>query len=189
MDGLSELAAGKKKFTSVAAEVDVDEADPKLQKFVQDQVAARLHPAHLEVKTGSLHAGTKCCDSTPDLHNMSQVIPFKQAEPTFREDIVIPWEGKRLFESVKKALVTVPKGQAVTLEARVSEGPEQRLKIKQQLIDMLKAAGVDPANNDVKVLCSYKSGYSWLVDDIAPKPQRNGCREDQDRIRTVSRPH
>ena len=175
LDGwLSELAASKKKLTSVSAEVDVDEADPMLKKFVQDQVAARLHPANLEVKTGSLHAGTKCCDSTPDLHNISQVIPFKQAAPTFGEDIVIPWEGKRLFEAVKKALVTMPKGQPVTLEARVSEGPEQRLKIKQQLIDMLKAAGVDPASNDVKVLCSYKSGYSWLVDDIAPSLKGTG---------------
>ena len=57
---LNELAASKKKFASVSAEVDVDEADPKLQPFVEQQIAARLHPAHLEVKTGSLHAGTKC---------------------------------------------------------------------------------------------------------------------------------
>ena len=171
---LDELAATKKKFTSVVAELDVDEADPKLKKFVQDQVAAKLHPTHLEVKTGSMHAGTKCCDSTPDLHNMSLVIPFKQAEPTFREDIVIPWEGKHLYDVVKKAAATMPKGQPVTLEARVSEGPEQRAKIKQQLIDILKAAGADPAKIDVKVLCTYKSGYSWLVDDIEPSLKESG---------------
>jgi len=167
LDGwLTELAATNKKFTSVSAELDVDEADPKLKQFVQDQIAVRLHPAHLEVKTGSLHAGAKCCDSTPDLHNMSLVIPFKQAEPTFREDIVIPWEGKHLYEVVKKSAATMPKGRAVALEARVSEGPEERVKIKQQLIEILKAAGADPGKIDVKVLCTYKSGYSWLVDDI-----------------------
>ena len=171
---LDELAATKKKFTSVSAELDVDEADPKLKKFVQDQIAAKLHPTHLEVKTGSLHAGTKCCDSTPDLHNMSVVIPFKQAEPTFREDIVIPWEGKHLYEVVKKAAATMSKGQPVTLDARVSEGPEQRVKIKQQLIEILKAAGADPTKIDVKVLCSYKSGYSWLVDDIEPSLKETG---------------
>ncbi len=68
----------------------------------------------------------------------------------------------------------MPKGQPVTLEARVSEGPEQRVKIKQQLVDMLKAAGADPAKLDVKVLCTYKSGYSWLVDDIEPSLKGTG---------------
>jgi hypothetical protein len=175
LDGwLTELAASKKKFTSVSAEVEVDEADPKLKKFVQDEIASRLHPAHLEVATGSMHAGTKCCDSAPDLHNLSTVIPYKQAEPTFREDIVIPWEGKHLYELVKKAAASMPKGQPVTLEARVSEGPEERVKIKQQLIAMLKSAGADPEKIDVKVLCTYKSGYSWLVDDIEPSLKGTG---------------
>jgi hypothetical protein len=171
---LTELTASNKKFTHVEAELDVDEADPKLKKFVQDEIAARLHPAHIEVKTGSLHAGIKCCDAAPDLHLISQVMPFKQAEPTFREDIVIPWEGKHLFEVVNKAAAAMPKGQPVTLEARVSEGPEERLKIKAQLIDILKAAGADPAKIDVKVLCTYKSGYSWLVDDIEPALKGTG---------------
>jgi hypothetical protein len=165
---LTELAASKKKFTSVSAELDVDEADPKLQKFLHDKIAAALHPAHLEVKTGSLHAGLKCCDAAPDLHRISDVIPFKQAEPTFSEDIVIPWEGKHLYEVVRKAAASLPKGAPVTLEARVSEGPEERVKIKQQLTEMLKAAGADPGKLDIKVLCTYKSGYSWLIDEIEP---------------------
>ncbi len=70
---------------------------------MQDEIAAGFAPAQLEVTTGSMHAGTKCCAATPDLHNMSLVIPYKQAEPTFREDIVIPWEGKHLLDVVKKA--------------------------------------------------------------------------------------
>ena len=169
LDGwLTAIAAGKQKVTSVSAEVDVDEADPKLKRFIQDRIAERLHPAHLEVTTGNLHAGTKCCDAAPDLHNLSRVIPFKQAEPTFREDITIPWEGKHLYEVVRKAAASLPKGQPVTLQARVSEGPGQRIKMKQQLLDILKSAGGDPSQLDVKVLCSYKSGYSWLVDDIEP---------------------
>jgi hypothetical protein len=171
---LGELATSKKKFSSVSAELDVDEADPKLRKFVQDRIIERLHPAHIDVTTGSMHAGTKCCDSTPDLHNMSQVIPFKQAKPTFQEDIVIPWEGKHLYDLVQKASVAMTKGQPVTLEARVSEGPEQRVKIKQKLIEMLKAAGADPAKIDIKVLCTYKSGYSWLVDDVEPSLKGSG---------------
>jgi hypothetical protein len=120
------------------------------------------------VKTGHLHAGTKCCSSDPDLHNISQVVPFKQPEPTFRDDFTIPWEGKRMMDAVRKAAADMPKGQPVKLEVRVSEGPEERVKIKQQLLDILKQAGADPAQTEVTVLCSYKSGYSWLVDEIEP---------------------
>jgi hypothetical protein len=173
----TELAASKKHLASVTAEVDVDEADPKLKQFVYDQIEARLHPEHLEVKTGSLHAGTKCCDNAPDLHNDSLIIPFKQAQPTFRQDFTIPWEGKRLYDAVSKSIAAMPKGQPVELETRVSEGPEERIKIKLHLIDMLKAGGADPAKIDVTVLCSYKSGYSWLVDDIEPMLKSSGLNK------------
>jgi uncharacterized protein involved in exopolysaccharide biosynthesis len=143
---MDELAAGGKKVNSANVELDVDESDPKLAKFVREAVAAKLKlkAQDFEVKTGNLHAGTKCCDSNPDLHNVSQVVPFKQPEPTFRDDFTIPWEGKRMLEAVRKATTNMPKGQSVKLEVRVSESPEERAKLKQQLIDMLKQAGSDP---------------------------------------------
>jgi hypothetical protein len=163
-----ELLAEGKRVVSAEAEVDVDESDPKLAKFIHDAVAAKLKISHVTVKTGNLHAGTKCCSADPDLHNLSLVVPFKQAEPTFRDDFTIPWEGKRMMDAVRKVASTMPKGQQVNLEVRVSEGPEERAKIKQQLIDLLKQAGADPSRIEVTVLCTYKSGYSWLVDEIEP---------------------
>jgi hypothetical protein len=99
---------------------------------------------------------------------MSEIVPFKQAKPTFSDSFTIPWEGKRMMEAVRKATTNLSKGQAVNLEVRVSEGPEERMKIKQQLIEMLTQAGADPAQTEVTVLCTYKSGYSWLVDEIQP---------------------
>jgi hypothetical protein len=171
---MKEAAAGGKKISSASAEIDVDESDPKLAKFVRDEIAAKLKTQNVEVKTGNLHAGTKCCSSDPDLHNISQVVPFKQAEPTFRDDFTIPWEGKRMMDAVRKASANLPKGQPVKLEVRVSEGPEERVKIKQQLMDLLKQAGADSAQTEVTVLCSYKSGYSWLVDEIQPMLKDKG---------------
>ena len=76
-----DLAAMK----DVKAEIYTEVADPALANLVKRQ----FHIASVE--TGSLHAGTKCCDS---LHYQSA--PFHQSAPTFAEDIVIPWEGKRL---------------------------------------------------------------------------------------------
>jgi hypothetical protein len=171
---MNEATAGGKKVTSASAEVDVDESDPKLAKFVRDEIAAKLKTQNVQVKTGNLHAGTKCCDSDPDLHNISRVVPFKQAEPTFRDDFTIPWEGKRMMEAVRKASANLPKGQPVKLEVRISEGPEERVKIRQQLIALLEQAGADAAQTEVVVLCSYKSGYSWLVDEIQPMLKDKG---------------
>jgi hypothetical protein len=166
------IVGGGKKVTSATAELDLDEADPKLANFVRDAIAAKLKTAQVEVKTGNLHAGTKCCAVDPDLHNVSLVVPFKQAEPTFRDDFTIPWEGKRLMEAMRGAVAQMPKGQPATLEVRVSESPEERIKIKQQLVSMLQQAGASQA--DVTVLCTYKSGYSWLVDEIEPMLKDKG---------------
>ena len=135
----------------VKAEIYTDVADPGLADFVKRQ----LHIA--QVATGSLHAGTKCCDS---LHYQSA--PFHQGAPTFAEDIVIPWEGKRLLDAVQQAAAKLTAGQDVKLVARVSEGPDERRKLAAQLRSMLGAHAT------VEVLCAYKQGYSWLMDEIAP---------------------
>lgn len=169
---IHEIAASGKKVSSVQAELDVDEADPKLAKFVRDHIAAGLKTDHVEVKTGSLHAGTKCCESAPALHNMSLVVPFKPVEPTFRDDFTIPWEGTRMLEAVRGALEKAPKGAPIKIEARLSEGPEERVKLQKQLTEMVRAAGFTP--EEVAVLCSYKSGYSWLVDEIEPMLKGKG---------------
>jgi hypothetical protein len=167
----SDLAtsANGKNIASVRAEVDVDESDPKLKQFIHDQLAQKLHAANVEVVTGTLHAGTKCCDSDPPLHNNSTLIPYQQHEPTFAEDLTIPWEGKRLLDEVQAAASKLEKGQPVVLEARVSESPEMRIKLRDQIVATLKSAGADPSRLDVHVLSAYKQGYSWLVDEIEPE--------------------
>ena len=83
----------------VKAEIDTEVADPGLAAFVKQQ----FHIAN--VQTGTLHAGTKCCT---DLHYKST--PFHAAAPTFAEDIVIPWEGKRLLDAVQQAASKIAAG-------------------------------------------------------------------------------
>jgi len=51
----------------------------------------------------------------------------------------------------------------------VSEGPDQRRKLQTQLQELLTRAGADPKHLQVLVLCAYKPGYSWLMDEIAPE--------------------
>src|SRR5262249_26384691 len=131
------------QVSNVKAEVYVDLADPGLTDFVRSRVQQGLGVSSAEVKTASLHAGTQCCDETPDLHFHGPGYPFQQAKPTFAEDVVVPWEGTRLLKAVQGAAAKVTRGQAVTVLARVSESPEQRQKLRSQIEDLLVKAGAE----------------------------------------------
>lgn len=150
------------------AEVYVDLADPRLADLVRHTLEQSLHVANVDVKTGSLHAGTQCCDADPDLHYEGPGFPFRQGQPTFSEDLVIPWEGTRLLKAVQSAASKLKSGEPVTLVARVSESPQEREKLTAQIIRMLARSGVRRQQMHIEVLCAYKQGYSWLMDEIAP---------------------
>jgi len=152
----------------VKAEVYTDLADPKLGEFVRNRIREQWHTT-AEVKSASLHAGTACCAANPNLHYAAPGYTFHQAAPTFVEDIVIPWEGRRAVEAVRRAAAKIAAGQDVELVARLSEGEEQRRKLEAEFRDILTKAGADPHKLSVTVLCAYKQGYSWLMDEVAPE--------------------
>jgi hypothetical protein len=154
----------------VKAEVYTDLADPRLSDFIRNQIQQRWHTA-ADVKTASLHAGTACCSANPNLHLEAPGYTFHPAAPTFTEDIVIPWEGRRAEDALRRAAAKIAPGQDVELVARLSEGPEQRRKLEAEFRDILAKAGADPHKLSVKVLCAYKQGYSWLMDEVAPELQ------------------
>jgi hypothetical protein len=151
----------------VTAEIYADIADARLADFVRRHIQDQWHAA-AQVTAASLRAGTRCCAANPALHYRAPLVPFRQAAPTFTEDILIPWEGHRLEEAVRVAASRIAAGQEVKLISRVSEGPDQRRKLQAQLKDILLKAGADPQRLTVEVLCAYKQGYSWLMDEIAP---------------------
>jgi hypothetical protein len=143
----------------VKASVYVDVADAGLKGVVEKEISTKLGVA-ARVETGSLHAGTQCCEHNPALHYQAPGFTFHQGAPTFQEDLTIPWEGTRLLKAVREALPRL-KGPA-KIVARVSEGPEQRQKLAAQIRAMAPQA-------QVTVLCAFKQGFSWLMDDIAPQ--------------------
>lgn len=151
----------------VKAEIYTDLADPKLADFARRQIQDRMHAA-AEVKVASLRAGTACCAQNPALHFEAPGYSFHAAAPTFSEDITIPWEGKRLMEAVRRGSAKIAQGDEVKLVARVSEGPAERRKLQAELRDQLLKSGADAHKLSIEVLCAYKQGYSWLMDEIAP---------------------
>jgi hypothetical protein len=151
----------------VETKVFIDIADPGLAELVRSRLESQLGAAGIKTDVRSLHAGTQCCQKLPALHYREPGYSYRQGTPTFQEDLVIPWEGKRLLDAVKAALPKLQAGEPVKLLARVSEGPEQRARLKAQLTDMLARAGAQWPQ--VQVLCAYKPGVSWLMDEIAPQ--------------------
>ena len=148
----------------VEAKVFVDVSDAGLKDAIEKEVGGKLKTA-VRVETGSLHAGTQCCEHLPSLHYQAPGYTFHQATPTFQEDLAIPWEGTRLLNAVKSALPKMKTQPSVSVLARVSEGPEQRQKLAAQIRAMLAQNGVK--SSQVLVLCAYKQGFSWLMDEIA----------------------
>ena len=170
------IKGARNVVSNVEAKVYVDVADPGLKDVVRTELQKLLGVSEVKVETGSLHAGTQCCDKLPALHYREPGYAFHQGAPAFQEDIVIPWEGTRLITAVKGALPKLKAGELVKLVARVSEGPEMRLRLKKQIEEML------PKSSHVTVLCAYKQGVSWLMDEIAPQLKGEACRVDEDRV-------
>jgi hypothetical protein len=150
----------------VKASVYVDVADAGLKEIVEKEVGGKLKTA-VKVETGSLHAGTQCCEHNPSLHYQAPGYTFHQATPTFQEDLTIPWEGTRLLNAVKGALPKLKGRRSVSVLARVSEGPEQRQNLAAQIRAMLNHNAVKTSH--VEVLCAFKQGFSWLMEEIAPQ--------------------
>ncbi|HUA86896.1 MAG TPA: M14 family zinc carboxypeptidase [Bryobacteraceae bacterium] len=158
---LDKWAEEIKSPRDVEAKVFVDVADPGLSAMVRKELQDRLGVSEVKVETASLHAGTQCCEKLPALHYHAPGYVFHPGTPAIEEDIRIPWEGTRLINAIKSALPKI--NGPVHLLARVSEGPEVRRDLKKQIEGLL------PKDSDVTVLSAFKSGVSWLMDEIAPQ--------------------
>jgi hypothetical protein len=166
---LKQASAEKAKPSSIDAIVYVDKADPGLGSFIKKEIEHRAPGAKVQVHVGSLHAGLKCCTSDPSVHYVSRLHPFIQAKPAFSDDFTIPWEGRRLLDKVRSAASQIKRGQPVDLLAEVSEGPAELAKLKTHLEQILSSAGAFADQTHVEVLCAYKPGISWLMDEVAPE--------------------
>ena len=144
----------------------MDVAEPGLAGLLRSQAETRLRATGVKVDVRSLHAGTQCCTSLPALHYQEPGYTYRQGTPAVQEDIVIPWEGKRLLDAVKTSLPKLKPGAPVKLLARVSEGPEQRAPEKSAPADAVRCRREKQRRAGAR---AYKPGVSWLMDEIAPR--------------------
>ena len=118
----------------------------------------------------------------------------------FTQDVEIPWEVDDFRASLAaKILPAVHSGSRGRIEVRVSESPQIRDRLRQEIESALRAKGADPAAFDIRVLSAYKQGYSWLHDAILPRHGHGllgealhfcheGARSEERRARLASQP-
>ncbi len=130
--------------------------------MVRGELKKRLNVSEVKVDIGSLHAGTQCCEKLPALHYREPGYMFHPGTPAFQEDIVIPWEGTRLINAVKESLPKLKSGEPVRWSPVSAKAPKCG---RSSAADRNDA----PKSSHVEVLCAYKPGLSWLMDEIAPQ--------------------
>ena len=136
---------GEKDLESVSVEAFFEEASPEFDDWVSAQIGSRLDVAEVEVSS------------------RARMDP----EEVFTDEPEIEWEVDQLRRVFREQVVaSIQPGETVSLEARVSESPELRTELVEELSAEITAAGGVPG--DIRVLSAYKQGLSWLMDRVAP---------------------
>jgi len=132
--------------------MSVEKADAGLQAYVQTYAE--------EIFPGS-KVGVTIDDR--DVQNAKTIF---QEEKIFDSELDQFW---RLFN--KQVLPKANSTTGIEVRARLSEPPELRLQLENQVRQLLVDAGTPPSETRVRILSAFKQGYSWLNEVIAPQLQ------------------
>jgi len=93
---------------------------------------------------------------------------FGVGDTVFVQDWELPWEVDEVREILARDVYpSVRPGAPAAVEVRVSEPPEIRGALEQEIREELARRGAGSAT--VHVLSAYKQGYSWIVDVLLPR--------------------
>jgi hypothetical protein len=153
-----------KQLESASLGVYVEKAPAGFADFVKSEIGRTFTAAKVDVNVANI-----------DIH--SQV-------PVFTDEFEIASEVDDLRAIVRAKVlgaVAPPRGRRartpaapVTIEARLSEPPEVRRALEQELRDELAAAGATDAR--VTILSAYKQALSWLTEEVGPALKGKGAR-------------
>ena len=148
LETLAADLAGK-DLESATVILSLDSPPDGLAEFVQKEAARTI-------KAGAL-------DVTIDNRDV------QKAKNIFTDEFDVASEVDAFWQVVRtKVVPAVRKKRPVTLEARLSEPPEVRARIEREVRTALLKAGASDEGTTVRVLSSYKQGYSWLYDVVRP---------------------
>jgi hypothetical protein len=142
-----------KTIESVDAKLFVDTVDPKLNAFITDRIKAVVKDAAVTVK----------------IQAMTDPVT------AFEDKLEIPWEVDEFRQKIKADLLPkVKAGAKIELEARLSEAPDVRKQIADEVRAQLTGAGA--VNPQVRILSAYKQGFLWLTEQVMPSLRGKGVK-------------
>jgi hypothetical protein len=101
-----------------------------------------------------------------------QNMDVQKGRTLLSDEFDIPSEVEDFWSRVRTRIVAPVKAArrkpAVAIQARLSEPPELRHRLEQEVRDELIKAGSDEQATTVTILSAYKQGYSWLYDVVRP---------------------
>ena len=129
--------------------VSLEKPDPGLADLVRERAAA-LGAGELDVLIDDR-----------DVQN---------AAPIFSESITFPSEVDRFRAIVNESVLpAAASGDPVTIHARLSEPPEVRRRLEEEVRTALLERGADPEATLVAVRSAFKQGYYWLYEGVRPR--------------------
>ena len=94
----------------------------------------------------------------------------QNAALVFEDRFEVPSEVDRFRTALAdRVLGRVRPGAAVRVEARLSEPPEVRRALEEEVLRRLAEVGADPESSGVQVLSAFKQGFSWLRESVGPR--------------------
>jgi hypothetical protein len=95
---------------------------------------------------------------------------FGVGKQIFAQEFDVPWEVDAFWKVFRSdALPKLSAGSKGRIEVRLSESPQMRGRIAQDIRRALATKGLAPSAYDIVVLSAYKQGFSWLNDEILPQ--------------------
>ncbi len=138
------------QLTSASVLMSLEGADVGLASWVQARAVDLL--------------GTSQVDVTIDNRDV-----LAASTTIYEESLTLPSEVERFRALMTDRVYPGVVGQAVRVEARLSEPPAVRERLAAEARSALLEAGADPDGTEVVVLSAFKQGYSWLYDVIRPR--------------------
>jgi hypothetical protein len=139
-----------KDIDSVGVEISAKERYEGLDRYATQLIHARFPNAKATVLTRKTGFGV--------------------GKPIFTDERDLPWEVDAFWKAFRgEALPKLSAKSQGRIDVRLSESPEIRARITQDIRRELQSKGITKDAFDVEVLSAYKQGYSWLYDEILPK--------------------
>ena len=135
---------------SIALEISAEQMPDGFDRFVEEIIEERFPEAEASVATYATGFGV--------------------GDTIFQQNLDFPWEVDTFRDAFRsEALPRIGSGSRGRVLVRVSEPPEVRQALEEEIRTALETQGASWDAFDVEVLSAYKQGFSWLNDSVLPR--------------------